>query len=70
MSELLEIHLIVGGFIILCCAAALRFRLFDALRKFIAFEPQNISFLNGVLWLVIAGLVFVILRDLWRNAHA
>jgi len=68
MSDLLAVHLAVGGAIIAVCAVALRFKLVGfALRPF-DFEPEHISFLNAVLWIVIAFLSFVILRDFWRAA--
>ena len=70
MSDLLAIHLIVGGIIILCCALALRFRLVDIIFRRVEFEPEHIQFLNAVLWGVIAWLVFVIGRDIWRNIAA
>jgi hypothetical protein len=70
MSDLLATHLVIGGLIIICCAIALRLHFFKkALRRF-RFEPEHISFLNGVLWCVIGGLSFVILRDIWRNFFA
>jgi lysylphosphatidylglycerol synthetase-like protein (DUF2156 family) len=70
MSDLLATHLVVGGSIIVCCAIALRLHFFEkALRRF-EFEREHISFLNAVLWFVIAGLSFIILRDIWRNLSA
>jgi len=70
MSDLLAAHLVIGGFIIVCCAIALRLHFFEkALRRF-EFEREHISFLNAVLRCVIGGLSFVIARDIWRNPFA
>ncbi len=70
MSDLLATHLIIGGFIIVCCAIALRVRFFEkALRRF-EFDREHILFLNAVLWCVIGWLSFIIFRDLWRNVFA
>jgi hypothetical protein len=66
MNDILATHLVIGGFIIVCCALALHLHFFEkALRRF-EFEREHLAFLNGVLWFVIGGLSFVILRDFWR----
>jgi len=66
MSDPLATHLVIGGFIIVCCALALRLHFFEkALRRF-EFESEHLAFLNAVPWFVIGGLSFVILRDFWR----
>ena len=70
MSDLLATHIVVGGFMIVSCAIALRLHFFEkALRRF-EFEHEHILFLNSVLWCVIGWLSFIIFRDLWRNLFA
>jgi len=70
MKDLLGVHLVVGGFIIVCCGIALRFRMAGIIFRRLEFEPEHIWFLNTVLWFVIASLVYIILRDIWRIASA
>jgi len=70
MSDLLATHLVIGGFIIVCCVIALRLHFFEKVLRRFEFEREHISFLNAVLSCVIGGLSFIILRDIWRNLFA